>query len=290
MARRFRWCLPLALTIAACQTQPLSSPRPEPAPRAADPVMQVLPAWHPGGSNASVEWQSGGGYDGYGNWGYQAPTTGGAPSGDARAYYPDLTAIAPSTFYIDSSGGHRYLRFQTAIGNSGPGLLRIRGQLEGNVTRGTQEIVDARGNVVATRDVGTFEYHPNHGHFHVSYVARYELHRGDVNGEKVQDGKKISFCMEDSIRFRNDMTQQSQIPDCSPTMQGITPGFADVYSAGLPEQIFDVTNMPSGDYTITIQLDPLKKFLETNRDNNFAWVQIHYDAAAARALRVKDYP
>jgi hypothetical protein len=211
-----------------------------------------------------------------------------APASNAR-YYPDFVAIAPSSFYIDTVGGRRLLRFQTAIGNLGPGNLQIRGKVIGKLTQGTQEILDRDGRVVERKDVGTFQYHPNHGHFHISRVAVYELRRGGPGGEFVQAGNKVGFCMEDSIRIREG-TQKARIPDCTQTLQGITRGFADVYSASLKEQTFDMTDLPSGEYTIVIKLDPLHKFLETNRRNNRAWVRLRYDAEAGKAYRLADYP
>jgi hypothetical protein len=215
--------------------------------------------------------------------------TGGA-SGVGMSHYPDLVAIAPSSFYVDTrEAGKRIFRFPTAIGNGGPGHLQIRGRIEGDLTRGTQEILDDAGRVIETKDVGTFELHPDHGHFHVSHVARYELRRDTYDGEFVQAGKKISFCMEDSIRIREG-SDEARIPECNQTMQGITRGFADVYSANLPDQTFDFTELPSGRYVVVIRLDPGQKFLETNRNNNLAWVRFRYDAAAGKVYRMTSYP
>ena len=181
------------------------------------------------------------------------------------------------------------LRVSTSIANPGPGHLQIRGTVEGDMTRGTQEILDPEGRVVQTKDVGTFELHPDHGHFHVSHVARYELRRGNHDGELVQSGRKISFCMEDSYRYLSSQ-EVSRVPDCSRTMQGITRTFADLYSAGLPDQLFDVTGMEPGTYTIVIHLDPQRKFLETSRGNNTAWIRMRLDPSKAKAYRDASYP
>jgi hypothetical protein len=246
----------------------------------------AAPAWHPG---------RGGFFEPYPTpepaEGEPAPLPGtGWGGGGATSHYPDLVAIAPSSFYVDTrEAGKRIFRFPTAIGNGGPGHLQIRGRIEGNVTRGTQEILDAGGRVIETKDVGTFELHPDHGHFHVSHVARYELRRDTHDGEFVQNGKKISFCMEDSIRIREG-SEEARIPECNQTMQGITRGFADVYSANLPDQTFDFTALSSGQYVVVIHLDPGRKFLETNRNNNLAWVKFRYDAAVGKAYRLASYP
>lgn len=288
IARPVRWSLPLALALTACQTSPPLSLSPQPpAAQAAQGDADYMVNWVPGR----------GGWDNAYGYGYESgysgvPSPGGeAPVGGSQSrYWPDLIAIAPSSFYVDTrTPGRRYLRFPTAIGNAGNGHLQVRGRVVGDVTQATQEIVNEEGRVVETKDVGTFELHPNHGHFHVSRVARYELRRGKQDGELVQNGKKISFCMEDSIKIR-DGAGEARIPDCSPTMQGITRGYADVYSANLPEQTFNMEDLGSGEYTIVIQLDPERKFLETNRGNNTAWLRFRYDAAAVKVYRVAAYP
>ena len=75
--------------------------------------------------------------------------------------YPDLQAIAPTSLYVERTYGNRvHLRFATSIGNAGPGHLQIRGKVVGDMTQGTQEIVDAAGQVIQTQDVGSFELHP----------------------------------------------------------------------------------------------------------------------------------
>jgi Lysyl oxidase len=281
MPRHYRLCLPIALAIAACQAPSLTRPVPAEAPAGPTdaPVLQLLPEYR-------VAW---------GEWpGDPSPTPTPLPADlpkepNARLY-PDLQAIAPTGWYVERGYDNKAsLRFSTSIGNAGPGHLQIRGKLMDKLTQGTQEIVDATGQVVQTKDVGTFELHPDHGHFHVSHVARYELRKGGENGELVRNGKKISFCMEDSIRIRRGR-DESRTPKCSQTMQGITRGFADVYSANLPDQLFDVAGLASGEYTIVIQLDPNRKFLEASRLNNKAWVRLQYDARSNSVTKVASYP
>jgi hypothetical protein len=211
------------------------------------------------------------------------------PKAANRKYYPDFVAIAPSSFYIDVRNGHKLLRFPTAIGNAGPGNLQIRGRVVGTMTQGTQEILDDYGRVIETKDVGTFTYHPTHGHFHVPRVATYELRRGGPDGEFIASGRKVGFCMEDSVRIRAG-TERARVPDCSPTLQGITRGFADVYSASLAEQTFDLTNLSSGEYAVVIHLNPMHNLLETNPNNNTAWVRFRYDAGEGKVYKEADYP
>lgn len=270
MYRRFRACLPVALAIAACQAPglgPALAPAPAAAP--ADATLGVAPRYR------LAQW-----------WDEPAPNLSAA---SVTQYYPDLQAIAPTRFYLDRSVRRPRLRFATSIGNPGPGHLQIRGRIVGNQTPGTQEILDPYGRVVATRDVGSFELHPDHGHFHVTGVARYELRAGGLDGPLAQRGKKISFCMEDSIKVQRD-AGRARIPLCTREVQGLTRGYVDVYSADLPDQYFDLDGLGSGDYTIVIQLNPSGKFLEASKSNNLAWLRLRYDAKARTLQRVASYP
>lgn len=263
MLRRIRLCLPVALVVVACRAPGLT-PTAQTGSAPDGPAMRV----------AQADW---GGWD-------------EGPPVDATRYYPDLKAIAPRYFYLERRTSSRpLLRFATAIGNAGPGHLQVRGTIEGRMTRGTQEIVDEAGRILARKDVGTFELHDDHGHFHVTGVARYELRRGDRSGPLVQRGRKISFCMEDSVKVESS-AGPSRIPLCTRTIQGITRGYVDVYSADLPEQFFDMGPLASGEYTIVIQLDPTRKFLEASRSNNLAWLRLRYDARARTIEKVAAYP
>jgi hypothetical protein len=272
-------CLPAVLAIAACQAPGLSPPSPTGA-LTADPTLRVTPP----GYHVS-----------FGGWpGEPSPTPRPLPPDLPKephaTFYPDLQAIAPTGYYVENRGeGNARLRFSTSIGNAGPGHLQIRGRIVGSMTEGTQEILDEAGRVLTTRDVGSFELHPDHGHFHVSHVARYELRQGGHDGPLVREGKKISFCMEDSVRIQRGW-EASRTPRCTQDMQGITRGYADVYSANLPDQTFEVGGLASGEYTIVIRLDPGRKFLEASRLNNLAWLRLKYDARAFVVEKMASYP
>jgi hypothetical protein len=213
-----------------------------------------------------------------------SPSSSPLPGGTFPQYYPDWTAVPPTNAYIETtSTGAKHLRFGTAIVNSGPGHIQIRGVVEGDQTRGYQQILDPQDHVVQEQDVGTFEYHPTHGHFHITDVSRYELRQGPVTGPIVRTAAKVSFCVEDSIHYYPS-TETARYPDCSSMLMGITRSWADHYTANLPDQDFDVTTLPAGEYTIVIYLDPTQKFLDASRGNNMAWQRLYVDPAMSRVL------
>lgn len=204
-----------------------------------------------------------------------------SPTGTYPQYYPDLTAVPSKSFYISESSGTKLLRFPGTIANTGPGHMQARSTREGDVTRATQEILDPSGRVIQTKDVGTFAYHPGHGHFHVTAVARYELRRGSPTGTLVRQAPKVSFCLADSIQYQSS-SEPSRYPKCLETLQGITRTYADVYNSGLPGQEFDVAGLPAGEYYFVIIVDPMEKFLDARRTNNFAWTKIYLNPSTGR--------
>lgn len=92
-----------------------------------------------------------------------------------------------------------------------------------------------------------FEHSDSHGHSHLKDFNDYALF--DESGHKVGVGKKQAFCLMDSQRMLSHSNVSSRPKfDCS--YQGISAGWADVYSASLPGQYLVIDTLPDGDYTL----------------------------------------
>lgn len=106
-----------------------------------------------------------------------------------------------------------------------------------------------------------FQWSPCHQHHHVKNYASYELL--DASGV-VLTARKQAFCLEDGEQI------QPGIPATgySCAHQGITRGWADVYSRYLPCQWIDVTDLGPGSYTLRVVVNPLRIVTESNYDNN----------------------
>jgi len=91
--------------------------------------------------------------------------------------------------------------------------------------------------------------------------AEYDLL--DLNGTKVAEGHKASFCLEDtqcdgsSRRYR-----------CGRSKQGISKNCGDLYSRGLDCQWVDITGVPEGTYTLQLNVNPTQLVHESNVYNN----------------------
>jgi hypothetical protein len=55
---------------------------------------------------------------------------------------------------------------------------------------------------------------------------------------------------------------------------GISVGWADVYTSGLPDQYIDVTGLPHGSYTLEVVANPDGILQEKSRTNNIASVEV----------------
>jgi hypothetical protein len=108
-----------------------------------------------------------------------------------------------------------------------------------------------------------FDYSNAHGHYHFRDFNMYTLF--NAAGEKVVDGQKQAFCIEDSVRM-------SSSADANPYFtcdyQGISAGWADLYNSRLPGQYVVIDGVRDGNYTLQVTTDYGGMFAETNEDDN----------------------
>jgi hypothetical protein len=129
------------------------------------------------------------------------------------------------------------------------------------VNRGDADIIIGTPPPNGVSDA-TFHWDTCHEHHHLTQIMKFELIDG--NGV-VAAGRKINFCMADSRPWA--LNAPPSAHTCS-GIQGITRGWADVYSAGLDCQWIDITGVPDGTYTLRLTVDPLNKYAEDDETNN----------------------
>ena len=144
-------------------------------------------------------------------------------------------------------GTHRFLRFSTQTRNIGVDDMHL-GVPEGN---------------------SLFQYFECHGHYHFNGFASYQLLNS--NNQPVALGRKMSFCLEDIIRWDPKAPLRNKY-FCDD--QGIQSGWADIYDAGLPGQWIDITGVAPGTYRLVITMNPDHLIPETDYSNNTASTQI----------------
>jgi hypothetical protein len=116
-----------------------------------------------------------------------------------------------------------------------------------------------------------FAFSGCHGHYHFSGFAQYRLL--DIAGHVVQLGKKLAYCMEDTVQVMEgpgvSCTKQY---DCE--NQGIQAGWSDLYGNSLDCQWLDVTDVPPGLYNLEVTVNPTRAFPEETFDNNTTTVPV----------------
>ena len=159
-----------------------------------------------------------------------------------------------------AAGTRRLLRFSTETRNSGTDL-----------------VIGAPGS-----HPELFEYDACHGHYHFHGWAQYNLRDGA--GQLVAGGRKIGFCIEDFNKV--DSGAGPAKFDCN--YQGLSTGWGDTYSSTLEGQWIDITNIPSGTYTLEIVVDPDLHFDETNESNNVGTMSVTIPPVSSGATSLQN--
>ena len=229
--------------------------------------------WDPNHHGSYDEPNPGEAWDASDPTGTPHPTKYQARRGDLL---PNVVPQTPSTVQMSTEDGKRFLDFATTTGNLGEGPLELlKRPVPGQPIK--QVIHNRNGS---TRELSTdrdsFEDGPRSNHLAFNDFARYELFHADRNGhpkgEIARSQYKESFLIIDTDhvdptidpdgKHRVDRTQGSA------EVQGISPGYGDTYGPGLCGQSFDVTDLPDGRYVLRQSMDPGKRFVESNDDDN----------------------
>ncbi|HEX2039703.1 MAG TPA: lysyl oxidase family protein [Acidimicrobiales bacterium] len=143
------------------------------------------------------------------------------------------------------------------------------------------------------RPVGLNSFDDGHHHFHFQEFARYELRRLAPDGRPdysdtglVAANDKVSFCLIDSQRVRDDASPAPFYTTCTPSTEGISPGWTDIYGAGLPGQTFPTEGLTDGRYALVIDMDYANRLYETDDTDNVVEVTIEISGGVRQAAIV----
>ena len=231
----------------------------------------------------------------------------------ARDVLPDLDQATPSTLRVtsDRSGAipRFHLGFESSVDNLGPGPLVIEGRRSSTAEPemvADQTISQSDGSTRTVAGVGRLQYvySEDHDHWHLLGFDRYELRRAR-NYALVAPDQKTGFCLGDRYETETGSTAPGEpgkafyTSYCGRTqtgllslVEGISPGYGDVYFANLEGQFVDVTGVGAGEYYLVHRVNADRKLAERSYRNNAASVRIALSwpdgtaaAPSARLLR-----
>jgi hypothetical protein len=212
------------------------------------------------------------------------------PASAGTEVLPDLAMAPLSDFRIETVNGRRLLRFTAMMVNVGSGHFEVRGSREGpaDQMRVDQIIFEttARDSPVARRLPTEAEAKwsgDGHDHWHVQEMMRYDL----WGGRGTFRGAKVGFCFLDSdpwnlslpgagpfSYYRGSWCQNT--PSALSYRMGISVGWGDEYEYYLAWQWVDVTDLPSGAYTIRAKVDPYGFFVEEDDENQCGYTRLSF--------------
>lgn len=193
---------------------------------------------------------------------------------------PDLQTVVPQHLQIANAQQREVLRLSNGIANTGEGVWQMVPVVpadKNSPQKANQQFLDADGNIVATCTTGSSSvYHPAHKHFHISGVASFAVHSGNVDGPIIGKSLKVTSCLIDWVRLEgNSPDNERGYSSCDSGVQGISPGWVDQYHMALEGQSIDVTGSPAGTYYLVSRSNPDGFFIEKTLKNNEAWVKFN---------------
>lgn len=154
-----------------------------------------------------------------------------------------------------------------------------------------QRIYFKNNNKINYRDVTAgsmyLDDHPGHNHFHIDDWVEYRLLKLKKSKKPiaVAKGQKVSYCLfssgicsnSDNVckiynqHFGENMPNYGlgNYSSCNTDKQGITVGGYDTYGMMYEGQYLNLPKgLKNGDYWLEIEVDPEKKYIESNKHNN----------------------
>ncbi len=211
---------------------------------------------------------------------------------------PDLVPLPPQDVVVQESAGRTYLLFSTVYYNQGDGVMELRADeatagIREDIERDVFQRIYRNDDAYRDRIVGNFLWHQEHLHYHYSDFVEYSLSTEGDESEKRTWSEKATFCLRDISRVALDLPNRSEdalYKVCWKELQGVSIGWGDTYFYDYPDQDLDITDLPTGEYRLTFNVNPLLRLEELRYDNNVASALLYIDQEAGTVETVSTIP
>jgi hypothetical protein len=201
-----------------------------------------------------------------------------------RAFPAYDIAVVP-----DSLGGTRAI-FSTLTWNNGDGALELVAGETGTAGQNVYQRVYLDDGGFYDHHAGTFDWHVAHNHFHFGDYALYTLQPVNAPGGSKRTSSKTTFCVMDTNRIDRRLPNAPKKPNytaCGDLTQGMDVGWGDECGSNLAGQWIDLTGLPDGDYSLTIEADPKNHLVEINENDNTSCVLLRI-GVTSRSVEILD--
>lgn len=223
-----------------------------------------------------------------------------------RSELPNLVPLRPFHVVVNLADDRstEALRFSFAVANRGAWPLDLESRPAHADTARSEawqcvSWITTRG-CVARQHSGALRWHESHGHFHYGGFARYELRRvvdGGVDWSRsglVTAQRKVSYCLTNGPRDRwssADPLGPNPAYVCGNWigLQGISPGYVDIYDWELPGQFLRISGLPNGRYALAVTVNPNGSLAERSRTDNKAVIGVTLRGATAGRRHVSTF-
>ncbi|MEM6432037.1 MAG: lysyl oxidase family protein [Deinococcota bacterium] len=192
---------------------------------------------------------------------------------------PDLVAHTPSGLELIGSrdDGSLRLRFTTRFSNRGDGPLEVRPDADDATGQQLMQVLysnDPDAELTTHSGAGRYVFEQAHGHLHLATFARYELWSVSEVGQPLTaltSNPKVGFCLIDAEALPGTDVESRVYWGCRSEVQGLSPGWGDVYVAQLAMQSLNVSELPDGRYALVNIINHAETLIESDLSNNDAW-------------------
>jgi hypothetical protein len=180
------------------------------------------------------------------------------------------------------------LRFSAINWNSGDGKLElIGGEIDSTTNKQkVYQLVYSSSDTYRYIFAGSFDWHAAHNHMHFNDFALYDL-QSVSNPNSHRYAQKTTFCVMDTTKINGSLPRaptSAVYTTCGASKQGMSVGWGDKYGYQLAGQYIDISNLANGDYYLKIHVDPKKRILEKNEDDNISSRKIRISGTTVTLL------